>query len=312
MDDKVVASIGKPLFSLTVCNVGDSRAFLLKPDGRWFAMTRDHSPNEPIEQARIENAGGKVVGGRINSQMAVSRAFGDRSYKTQAHLGATKQLVVSLPDIRRHDAEPGDFVIMACDGIFETFSNQSLMTFVYNKQLSRNFDLEDCAIEVVDHALLCGSMDNLTVHIIQLLPTLVRKPCLTESYLPAIIFGEKLGVHSRFEMTLLSEYNRVGVDAKKAIAVAVKAPEYAFLNNYLLNCLGQQRKGRRIAIENVQRTITVPELFEYRLPVSIPHTVLPSKAPKIMSDISLGMQMDSSALEVNKGFVVRELSPSPP
>ena len=42
-------------------NLGDSRALYSKDSGNeFYQITRDHKPNDPIEQARIEKAGGKV------------------------------------------------------------------------------------------------------------------------------------------------------------------------------------------------------------------------------------------------------------
>ena len=41
--------------------LGDSRALYSKDSGNeFYQITRDHKPNDPIEQARIEKAGGKV------------------------------------------------------------------------------------------------------------------------------------------------------------------------------------------------------------------------------------------------------------
>ena len=47
--------------ALFTINLGDSRGLYSKDGGKEFRqLTRDHKPNDPIEQARIEKAGGKV------------------------------------------------------------------------------------------------------------------------------------------------------------------------------------------------------------------------------------------------------------
>lgn len=52
------------LFIDDVCyiiNVGDSRSFMSAEGGKYtVALSRDHKPNDELEQARIEKAGGKI------------------------------------------------------------------------------------------------------------------------------------------------------------------------------------------------------------------------------------------------------------
>lgn len=66
----------KPLFT------GDSRALLLRPNGTYSILTKDHKPNDPSELSRILKAGGFVTRARktfrVNGSLALSRAFGDR------------------------------------------------------------------------------------------------------------------------------------------------------------------------------------------------------------------------------------------
>ena len=46
---------------LYAINLGDSRALYSRDGGReYYQITRDHKPNDPKEQARIEKAGGHV------------------------------------------------------------------------------------------------------------------------------------------------------------------------------------------------------------------------------------------------------------
>ncbi|KAK8696694.1 hypothetical protein V6N13_001826 [Hibiscus sabdariffa] len=69
---------------LWVANVGDSRAVLSR-GGQAIQMTTDHEPN--TERGSIENRGGFVSNmpgdvPRVNGQLAVSRAFGDKNLKS--------------------------------------------------------------------------------------------------------------------------------------------------------------------------------------------------------------------------------------
>nr|KAJ0203603.1 hypothetical protein LSAT_V11C500267610 [Lactuca sativa] len=61
---------------LWVANVGDSRA-VLSNKGQAIQMSIAHEPN--TERGSIENRGGDVA--RVNRQLAVSRAFGDKNLK---------------------------------------------------------------------------------------------------------------------------------------------------------------------------------------------------------------------------------------
>jgi protein phosphatase 1B len=63
-------------------NLGDSRTVLNRA-GKMLFHTRDHKPYAQNERARIKNAGGFVLNGRVDGGLAVSRAFGDFMYKVR-------------------------------------------------------------------------------------------------------------------------------------------------------------------------------------------------------------------------------------
>ncbi|KAK8708330.1 hypothetical protein V6N13_059374 [Hibiscus sabdariffa] len=95
---------------LWVANVGDSRAVLSR-GGRAIQMTTDHEPN--TERGSIENRGDVP---RVNGQLAVSRAFGDKSLKS--HLR-------SDPDIQNTNVDNNtDILILASDGLWKVMNNQ--------------------------------------------------------------------------------------------------------------------------------------------------------------------------------------------
>ncbi|GAB2225242.1 hypothetical protein Droror1_Dr00006033 [Drosera rotundifolia] len=103
---------------LYVANVGDSRAILSRR-GQAVQMTIDHEPN--TERGSIEDRGGFVSNmpgdvARVNGQLAVSRAFGDKNLKL--HLR-------SDPDIKHADiSHDTDLLILASDGLWKVMSNQ--------------------------------------------------------------------------------------------------------------------------------------------------------------------------------------------
>ncbi len=134
-------------------NCGDSRALLCRNAHVCFS-TLDHKPCDPREKERIQNAGGSVMIQRVNGSLAVSRALGDYDYKCVEGKGPTEQLVSPEPEvfeIARSDAED-EFVVLACDGIWDVMSNEELCAFVRSR-LEVTDDLERVCNEVVNTCL---------------------------------------------------------------------------------------------------------------------------------------------------------------
>lgn len=71
----------------------------------------------PGEKARITAAGGFVDFGRVNGNLALSRAIGDFEFKKSAELAPEQQIVTAYPDVVVHDLSDDDeFLVIACDG----------------------------------------------------------------------------------------------------------------------------------------------------------------------------------------------------
>ena len=185
--------------TLISANVGDSRAILCKRDGTVVQLTRDHKPNDVIERNRIEASGGSVdwcgmsdangnpIEGtgvyRINGNLAVARAIGDR---------AEKPCVSSEAEISTYDISgdrTGDIILLASDGLWDVMENEDVANFVRQKLQEVVVDApgaldegESVALEakqlrmqwkrvadlVVDEALQRGSTDNVSVVIIMI------------------------------------------------------------------------------------------------------------------------------------------------
>lgn len=73
------------------------------------------------EKNRITAAGGFVDFGRVNGNLALSRAIGDFEFKKSAELPPEQQIVTAFPDVEEHElTEEDEFLVLACDG--ELFS----------------------------------------------------------------------------------------------------------------------------------------------------------------------------------------------
>jgi protein phosphatase 2C family protein 2/3 len=101
---------------LYVANAGDSRG-VLGIKGRAKPLSQDHKPQLETEKSRITAAGGFVDFGRVNGNLALSRAIGDFEFKKSAELPPESQIVTALPDVDVHDlTDEDEFLVLACDG----------------------------------------------------------------------------------------------------------------------------------------------------------------------------------------------------
>lgn len=139
-------------------NCGDSRGILCRGAEVAFA-TEDHKPFKPKERQRIERAGGSVVLQRVNGSLAVSRALGDFEYKCNSELSQLDQLVSPEPDVISISRNSEDeFIILACDGIWDVMNNTDVANFVRSRLAITN-DLEEICNEVLNTCLAKVSYD---------------------------------------------------------------------------------------------------------------------------------------------------------
>ena len=118
---------------LYFANAGDSRSVLCK-NGTAIPMSVDHKPSIPAELKRIEKAGGWVSDGRVLGNLNLSRGLGDTEYKMDTKLKPEQQILSSMPDIKIVNLTGDiDFVVVACDGIWDCKTNQEVCDFFADK-----------------------------------------------------------------------------------------------------------------------------------------------------------------------------------
>lgn len=141
---------------LWIANLGDSRAVLSR-GGQAIQMTVDHEPN--TEKSIIENKGGFVSNmpgdvPRVNGQLAVSRAFGDKSLKS--HLR-------SDPDVRDANIDVNvDVLILASDGLWKVMSNQEAVDIARKVK-----DPQKAAKQLAAEALKRDSKDDISCVVVR-------------------------------------------------------------------------------------------------------------------------------------------------
>ncbi|XP_047943610.1 probable protein phosphatase 2C 58 isoform X1 [Salvia hispanica] len=141
---------------LVVANVGDSRAVISKK-GVAKQLSVDHDPTR--EKELIESKGGFVSNRpgdvpRVDGQLAVARAFGDKSLKKH---------VTSEPDIAVQTIDDDvEFLILASDGVWTVMSNQDAVNSI--KAIK---DPHAAAKRLVDEALSRKSRDDISCVVVR-------------------------------------------------------------------------------------------------------------------------------------------------
>ncbi|KAH6849913.1 phosphatase 2C-like domain-containing protein [Chaetomium sp. MPI-CAGE-AT-0009] len=140
---------------LYTANVGDARIILCR-QGKALRLSYDHKGSDENEGKRITNAGGLILNNRVNGVLAVTRALGDTYMKdlVTGHPYTTETVI--QPDL-------DEFIIIACDGLWDVCSDQDAVDLVRNVQ-----DPSAAAKLLVDHALSRFSTDNLSCMIVRL------------------------------------------------------------------------------------------------------------------------------------------------
>jgi len=165
-----------------VANAGDSRS-VISVKGKVKPLSFDHKPDDKAEKARIYAAGGYIEDGRVhvddgheNKNLAMSRALGDFICKNNRSLPPEQQVVTANPDVTVHDiTEEDEFLIIACDGIWDCLSSQQAVDFV-RLTVSEGKELTEITEMICDHCMApdtsCGlgmGTDNMTVLIVAIL-----------------------------------------------------------------------------------------------------------------------------------------------
>lgn len=168
-------------YRIHLAHAGDSRAIVCKAGGVIIG-TEDHKPSRQDETDRIRAAGGFVDHGpygggplRVDGTLAVSRAFGDFHFKPNDRAPESCK-VTPLPEVQTVDADPGDWILIACDGIFDVFSNEEVQDFI-SAEIAKNVRGSEVVQQLLKTCLDKGSKDNCTAMLIQL-----RHGCEVQPY----------------------------------------------------------------------------------------------------------------------------------
>ena len=137
-------------------NLGDSRSFVFDREANILSVTKDHAPENPIETARIEKAGGGVYFKRVDGELAVARAFGDFDFKGNNNVpyDPINGKVSAVPDviILAKPVEPF-YIMLTSDAPYDkgAYTTQSLidMFSTFNAELAPNNNDPSSRINII-------------------------------------------------------------------------------------------------------------------------------------------------------------------
>lgn len=184
-----VILFGRRLFA---ANVGDSRVVLCRAGGQCVELTSDHKPSRPDEAARVRAAGGFILHKRVMGELAITRAFGDKSFKmgikamleeeaeelaggtdgNEQVKDLTAPLVSAEPEIASMILSHNDeFLLLACDGLFDVFRSQDAVALARQELIAHRGEPAEVARILSDQAIrVRRSRDNVSILIIVLRP----------------------------------------------------------------------------------------------------------------------------------------------
>ena len=145
---------------LYCANVGDSRGVLVRADNSTLRLTQEHKATDAHEAERVTRAGGIILRNRVGGQLAVSRALGDHSLKSEG--------LTAFPHVVKRDvtANRDRFLIAASDGLWDVLDDSEAAE-IAGAALGSMMDGEGgsgpemAAKNLVYAALSKGSRDNI-------------------------------------------------------------------------------------------------------------------------------------------------------
>jgi len=159
-------------YRILLANLGDSRGLLHRRAADELLATRDQKPDDPREKRRIRAAGGYVLPAdppapaRLDGVLALSRAFGDGRFKAEKGKPQEDQRLSALPEVYELTAEPGDVVVLACDGVFDVLQSEEVAALAARSL--GDGDPVDAASTIAWAALQQNTQDNVTCLVIHL------------------------------------------------------------------------------------------------------------------------------------------------
>jgi len=167
-----VAALDECTGKVCFLNCGDSRSLLFDNEGKVVFQTTDHTPKNENERNRLR-AGQEEGFDYSLPECSASRWFlpvGDYQYGVARSLEgpfATSKGVTSEPDIFSVQAEPGNCIVSATDGLWEVVDSFQVAKVVA-KVRSQGTSAGDAAKTLCSMAIEKGTSDNVSAVVVYL------------------------------------------------------------------------------------------------------------------------------------------------
>lgn len=135
--------------------------------------------SDPFIKSKAEKTVDWKVTSRLNGDLSVSRAIGDANFKGAGKMdypwswprdhpkAFTAELLLATPEVKTFDlADDDQFIIMACDGLWDVIETQEAVTLVRKYLDELKLTRRQACEKLVDMALRLGSTDNVTAMLI--------------------------------------------------------------------------------------------------------------------------------------------------
>jgi len=147
-----------------IANLGDCRAIMCRK-GEFVQLTVDHRADEANaeERARLAELGVEVsCDGYLHGRIGVSRAFGDWVWSCKEKCRG----LICHPDVTTAEVtEDTEFLLLACDGIFEKMTSKEAGQIV-RRRLRTTGSAKAAAESLVTHCTKRDVSDNLSVLVV--------------------------------------------------------------------------------------------------------------------------------------------------
>lgn len=153
--------------SIIGINLGDS-SYLINSYDKFYSPII-HRPNNKVEITRILESGHKImkVGKdfRIDGRLALSRSFGDYTYKIKDRKFDNVNSAVScIPSFYNFEKD-FDFILLASDGFWDYIDKKKIISYI--KLSIRNKSSDILVSNLIKQAVNNGSKDNVSLIIIK-------------------------------------------------------------------------------------------------------------------------------------------------
>ncbi|CAK79705.1 unnamed protein product (macronuclear) [Paramecium tetraurelia] len=149
---------------LYVVNLGDSACVLITEELQIEKLNSEHKLNREDEFKRVEQIAtilDRHSIPRINGELAVTRAFGDKKHRQSG--------LIAIPEIKVHKIQANDkYLILASDGFWDLIKNEELQKLIENWNRKEIDQLAQYLLDKASSKNTNYKKDNMTLIVIDI------------------------------------------------------------------------------------------------------------------------------------------------